>query len=538
MERTTESARLHAVHPSADDPRKAQLEVLNEIARIATLDLELRPMLQRITDSLARKFEWQLVSLVTIDQERNRFLCEALTTKVPTEVHVGYGRPLGSGVVGQVAESGQPVVIDDVRLWPGYVPTSVEVRSEICVPVSHHGKLVAVLNIESTRVGAFHGQLPLLTTVADQIAGAIASAQLFKELQQRARLMEMMSEVSRHALQAKDLNAVLHRIVAYIHEHFPLVFVSIVMYDAGRQEFEQSAVSGAIEQPADRWPASQGVVGRCLQTRQTQYVPDVDADPDYIRANPMVKSELAVPIRFEDNVLGVLNLESESPDAFSAANVLALEAFANQVAGAIHLASVNERLEATRRELELQTKALEDANLLLANAIDTLHRISTLDGLTGVSNRRHFDDTLLLEWRRAARKEVPLSLLMFDIDFFKPFNDASGHQAGDDCLRAVAQALQDSLHRASDLVARYGGEEFAVLLPECAEEQARTLAEILRARIEGLRYPHEAAPAGVVTVSVGVAAAVPSKGLSPEDLVRRADEALYEAKRRGRNRVV
>lgn len=538
MERTTESARLHAVLPPAEDTRKAQLEVLNEIARIATLDLELRPMLQRITDSLAWKFEWQLVSLVTIDHERNRFLCEALTTMVPTDVHVGYGRPLGSGVVGQVAESGQPVLIDDVRSWPGYIPTSEEVMSEICVPVSHHGKLVAVLNIESTRVAAFHGQLPLLATVADQIAGAIASAQLFKELQQRARLMEMMSEVSRHALQAKDLNAVLHRIVAYIHEHFPLVFVSIVMHDATKQEFEQSAVSGTIEEPANRWPASKGVVGRCLRTNATQYVPDVDADPDYIRANPAVKSELAVPIRFENNVLGVLNLESESPDAFSAANVLALEAFADQVAGAIHLASVNERLEATRRELELQTKALEDANVLLANAIDTLHRISTLDGLTGVSNRRHFDDTLLLEWRRAARKEVPLSLLMFDIDFFKPFNDASGHQAGDDCLRAVAHALQDSLHRASDLVARYGGEEFAVLLPECAEEQARTLAEVLRARIEGLHYPHEGAPAGVVTVSVGVATAIPSRGVSHEDLVRRADEALYEAKRRGRNRVV
>jgi diguanylate cyclase (GGDEF)-like protein len=218
--------------------------------------------------------------------------------------------------------------------------------------------------------------------------------------------------------------------------------------------------------------------------------------------------------------------------------VLALEAFADQVAGAIHMGSVNDHLEATRRELQLQTKALEDANALLANAIDTLHRISTQDGLTGVSNRRHFDDTLVLEWRRAARKEAPLSLLMLDIDHFKAFNDASGHQAGDDCLRVVAHTLQDSLHRASDLIARYGGEEFSVLLPECGEEQARMLGEMLRARIENLRYHHPASPAGVVTISVGVAGSVPSRDASWVDLVRRADEALYQAKRAGRNRVV
>ena len=538
MERITEAARLQPAPPPADDPRKAQLEVLNEIARIATLDLDLGPMLQRITDALGRKFDWQLVSLITIDHERNRFLCEAITSTVPTEVHAGYSRELGSGVVGQVAQTGTPVLIDDVRSWPGYVETAPDVRSEICVPVVHHGRLVAVLNIESTRLAAFHGQLPLLATVSDQIAGAIASAQLFRELQQRARLMEMMSEVSRHALQAKDLNAVLQRIVTYIHEHFPLVFVTIVMYDPEKQECQQSAGAGDVAVEAHRWPASRGVVGRCKGAGTTPHVPDVDSDPDYIPANPLVTSELAVPIRFENHVLGVLNLESASPDAFTPATILALEAFADQVAGAINLASVNARLEATRQELQFQTKALEDANVLLANSIDTLHRISALDGLTGVANRRHFDDTLALEWRRALRKEAPLSLLMIDIDHFKAFNDALGHQAGDDCLRAVATALQESLHRASDLIARYGGEEFAVLLPECGEHQARLLADRLRSRIECLRHAHPAATAGVVTISAGVATAVPTRNASPEDLVRRADEALYEAKRAGRNRVV
>lgn len=181
-------------------------------------------------------------------------------------------------------------------------------------------------------------------------------------------------------------------------------------------------------------------------------------------------------------------------------------------------------------QFEMKGKALEEANEHLANAIETLHRISTQDGLTGVSNRRHFDETLALEWRRAARNRAPLALLLVDIDHFKSFNDATGHQAGDDVLRRVAQTLRDSLNRAADVVARYGGEEFGILLPETDDEQAHRVAEALRQRVEFL---------GSVTISVGAASRVPPRdGLGFDDLVRAADEALYEAKRRGRNRVV
>ncbi|MFL6244740.1 MAG: diguanylate cyclase domain-containing protein [Thermoanaerobaculia bacterium] len=344
-----------------------QLEILNEVARIATLDLELRPMLQRITDALASKFDWEFVALVTIDRERGAFLCEAVTTSAETAIHVGYTRPLGSGVVGHVAATAEPVVIDDVSVYPNYVETLPGARSEICVPVCHHGKIVAVLNLESTRPAAFHGELPLLAGVADQIAGAIASGQLYAELQK------------------------------------------------------------------------------------------------------------------------------------------------------------------VTAQLEQKTRALEEANLHLGRAIETLHRISTLDGLTQVANRRHFDDTLALEWRRAARNGHPMSLLMLDIDYFKAFNDAHGHQAGDDVLRRVAEVLRDSVHRAADLVARYGGEEFVVLLPDTDETHAREIAELLRARIQDLRD---------VTASLGVTTQVPSRDGDPDELVKRADEALYEAKRSGRNRVV
>ena len=167
---------------------RKRFEVLSEISRIALEDLEYRPMLQRICDTLSRAFGWDFVAFISIVPERGCFVCEALTTARPTPIHVGYERELGKGVVGQVAATGKPILLDDVRSFPTYVATLPGVRSELCVPVNHKGSDLAVLNIESTRLAAFHHQLPFLTKVAEQVAGALASARLYEEVRQRATL--------------------------------------------------------------------------------------------------------------------------------------------------------------------------------------------------------------------------------------------------------------------------------------------------------------------------------------------------------------
>src|SRR5436190_8533605 len=146
--------------PEADPHYAQQLEAINEVARIASLDLELRPMLQRITDTLAHRFGWEFVALVMVDARNEVFVCEAVTSAVRTEVHVGYSRPLGSGVVGTVASTEYAILLDDVSTYPGFVETMPGTKSELCVPVFHGGILVAILNLESTRIGAFHDQLP------------------------------------------------------------------------------------------------------------------------------------------------------------------------------------------------------------------------------------------------------------------------------------------------------------------------------------------------------------------------------------------
>lgn len=174
----------------------------------------------------------------------------------------------------------------------------------------------------------------------------------------------------------------------------------------------------------------------------------------------------------------------------------------------------------------------------LYSARQSLQEEAVRDKLTGIPNRRSFDTTLEREWRRAQRLKVPLSLIMIDVDFFKKYNDRYGHQAGDECLAKVAKALAGSSRRAGDLVARYGGEEFVVVLFHTPRDDALAVAETLRRAVESLGIPHEDAPNGVASVSLGGATEIPSAGKVPETLLRAADAALYQAKAAGRNRVV
>ena len=182
------------------------------------------------------------------------------------------------------------------------------------------------------------------------------------------------------------------------------------------------------------------------------------------------------------------------------------------------------------RALRVSQKNLADANI-------ELQKLAALDGLTGIANRRRFDEVMKTEWQRGQRDGRPLSLLLCDIDFFKSYNDTYGHPAGDLCLKKTAAVLTEHLKRPADLAARYGGEEFAIVLPETALEGALVVADACRAQLEKLALENTGAALGLVTMSIGVASVVPAPGGGPEELIARADKALYAAKHGGRNRV-
>jgi diguanylate cyclase (GGDEF)-like protein len=668
------------------------LKVMNEIARIASGDLELRPMLARVTEALHRHFGWEFIGFATVDRARNRFVCEAVRSDIPTQITPGFTATLGQGVVGEVAASGKPALYDDVSKAPHYVETTPGVRSQVCVPVRHRGEVIAVLNVESTRSGEFCDQLGVLETVAEHVAGAIDSARVYEALMEHAVLNEVMSEVSRIALEPLSQRDLLQQIADYIHLHFPTCVPSMLLLDDhgghfmmevfakgapgvappgewsvetgicgrcvrsgeavyvedvaaepayitrlpgmraefavpirhrgrmlgvlnlespnpqsftphARQVFTSIAeqIAGAIEGArldaalqehsrvmetlnrlsrlatqgddlhtllrkvtdylaaelkmaaasilvldeggsrfiietmsgnitlgipgGEEWLTSMGVCGRCARTGEPQLVYADSGDPDYVAGHPDIRSEYVVPIRYHERILGVLNLESASRESFTTQVQSLCRAVADQVAGAIHVALVN-------RELAETNEKLKRANL-------ELHRISSYDALTGVPNRRRFDEVLAHEWRWAVRTGRPVTLMLADLDHFKALNDNHGHLRGDECLKLVGQALQDGLMRPADFVARYGGEEFALVLPDLEAEQARAYAESLRTRVEALRLAHGSSPVSAhVTLSIGIASLVAARARPHSELVAAADAALYAAKKAGRNRVM
>ncbi|CEO89910.1 GGDEF domain-containing protein, partial [Syntrophaceticus schinkii] len=191
----------------------------------------------------------------------------------------------------------------------------------------------------------------------------------------------------------------------------------------------------------------------------------------------------------------------------------------------LRISNIKKIIQEKSDELERVNKELEEAN-------QKLEKLSQTDSLTGIFNRSVFDRTIRAEWDRCKRHHSPLSLIMVDIDIFKAYNDNYGHQAGDDCIRWVAQSLRACVKRSSDIVARYGGDEFAVILPHVNRDTAVQFADQIRKKVLELAIPHPFSPVSpYLTISAGVQTLIPSDELSIEKLIRTADQALYEAKK-------
>ncbi|MDH0897498.1 MULTISPECIES: diguanylate cyclase [unclassified Pseudomonas] len=225
------------------------------------------------------------------------------------------------------------------------------------------------------------------------------------------------------------------------------------------------------------------------------------------------------PLTADIAVIFLTALDEETDEEFGL-NLGAIDYIAKPFSPAILRARVRNHLLAQKQRLQLQ-------------------RLTQLDGLTGIANRRRFDQALALQWQRLAELAQPLGLLMVDVDGFKAYNDYYGHLAGDEVLRGVAETLEGHMRRHADLAARYGGEEFACILPATDLEQAAEVAEAIREAVVDLCIPHAGSPVSDwVSVSIGCASVVPAVESTPRELLAAADDRLYRAKSEGRNRVV
>ncbi|MEG3894924.1 MULTISPECIES: diguanylate cyclase domain-containing protein [unclassified Microcoleus] len=300
-----------------------------------------------------------------------------------------------------------------------------------------------------------------------------------------------------------------------------------------------------------------GLPGAVWQSGSPQWITDIVKDSKFVRSHLAkqvgLHSAFAFPIHASGQVVGVMTFfcQEQLPPDRDLLQIMAtigsqLGEFIRRKYAEKELqeaeASIRILYEQEKRqseELAQNNLDLEQAKLELETANRELQRIASVDGLTKIANRRCFDKTMESEWRRLAREKQPLSLILCDIDFFKLYNDTYGHQGGDECLKAVAEILARNARRGGDVAARYGGEEFAVILPQTDARGAMQVAEFIRTDLKAAGIFHAASKVSeFVTLSIGVANAVPAAGLSIEGLIGEADRALYRAKLEGRDRIV
>jgi len=359
---------------------------------------------------------------------------------------------------------------------------------------------------------------------------------LEQEVRIRTEEIERTAEILQRINQGVGLEEVLELIYQSFH---PLIPYNRIGYAA---LFEDGAKVGAVWARTDadealipvgyEVPLHTTSLGDVLEKGEPRVLNDLE---DYLRRHPDsestdliiqegMRSSLTVPLEGLDRAQGFLFFSSRQTGAYSGEHVRIIQRLASQLAVIIGKSRLHE-------DLVVATWNLEEANR-------RLEELATSDPLTGLDNRRAFEDRLESEWRRQMRRSRPLALVMVDVDHFKEFNDARGHQEGDRCLQKISGLIASATRRAGEMAARWGGEEFAMLLPDLDADEARRMAETLRRTVEEERIPHPASPvAPVVTISAGVATIVPAATGSARDLVKIADSALYRAKASGRNRV-
>ncbi|MDZ8054812.1 MAG: diguanylate cyclase domain-containing protein [Aulosira sp. ZfuVER01] len=346
-------------------------------------------------------------------------------------------------------------------------------------------------------------------------------------LQQQAQRERLITELTQQIRQSLNLDEVLNTTVNSIRQCLRSDSVAIyqIQSDGGGNFVAESL--------GDRYPKileqtlhpfllkkyfSHYVQGLPIVVHDIQHFSFSADDVDFLQRY-QIKAAIVVPILNGNDLWGLLIAHQyAAPRHWQTFEVNLLQELANQVAIAIHQSILYQQTQVANEKLQ---------------------RLATLDGLTQIANRRRFDEYLEVQWKQHQREQLPLSLILFDVDCFKTYNDTYGHLAGDDCLRQLANALKRVVQRPTDLVARYGGEEFTVILPLTEVQGAIHVAQAIRQAVHNLAIPHaQSSVCNCVTISLGIVSIVPNPKFSPSDLINAADKALYTAKQQGRDRLV
>ena len=469
----------------------------------STAALPFREVAQDVVDDVSRSFDIALVSMYLPDNDGRLSMVGVAGYHSPFHVI-----DMGVGVIGRAAVSQETQFIPDVLADPDYRAARDDVRNEVAAPIVHDGELMGVVNFEGTLARPLGtGHVALAEMLARTIAATLRSARLDEERRARLYAIERVLAVSRGLVSDLDRRRTIDAVVDAAVDL--LAAESVIV--AGRQPDGRFRVEGDSTDPRDgTWHA------RTLGTDDAVAFEAIETAAPVVRhaavgAGAPDRATMALPIRIDDTVAAVLVATRPAGAApFGAMERSVGDLLATQVGVALHNA---------------------DRHATVSDA-------AVRDPLTGLLNRRYFDEAVETAFAEARRSGQPLSLIVLDLDRFSAVNNDHGHPAGDAVLRRVASAMLGAV-RAGDTVARYGGEEFVVIAPGAATDEAVAVAERVRAAVGAAHDEATSGPdAGIaVTVSAGVASLLADE-LDGRALFRAADSALLAAKRAGRDRVV
>ncbi len=493
------------------EKRKAngsRVDLLYKITSKLSKELELPKLLKICADMISEIYNYSNCSILF--REGDSLIIKA-ATNYPMRI-IGMRIPMGKGITGLCAEKRKEILVPDVSKFKSYIPFAEKIKSELAVPIIWRKNLLGVLNVESPEIDAFtEDDVKILKILSNQLAVFISKAYLHTQL-------ELAQKIGIKITSIVQFEKLLHFIAQSVRKNLKYDSCAIMV-----KENSDLVIKAVTVMPKKniglKIPIGNGVTGKCAKEKKILNIGDVTKIDYYISSGiPGVKSEIALPIIYKDELLGVLTIESKVKNAFGKEDEKILSLLCSQIAVTIKNAQIY-------RELELT---------------------SITDPLTGVFNYRYFYHKLYTEVMRARRYKRPLSLIILDFDNFKSINDTYGHLTGDRVLREVARLIKDNIRGCKDevykdcdvdTIARYGGEEFAIILPETPIDKALIVGGRLRKMIE------EEFPSIIkinenlkITASLGVASYMSEEG--PEDLIKRADNAMYEAKRLGKNRVI
>lgn len=363
------------------------------------------------------------------------------------------------------------------------------------------------------------------------------------EIQRAYDKIRLISEIGKDVTSSLELESVLSSIYTHVNQLMDAYVFGIGLYDqkSGEIDYKMFMAAGKkIEISSVKVDNENSLAAYCIRKKQDVVINEVSLELDlYVKDSIKVNEEIGViesiiytPLYVENEIIGVLTVQSPFKNVYTESKKELLKTSASYLSIALNNSKKSQ-------ELKLEIKRREEIELELILANKQLSQLSTLDGLTGVANRRKFDESMDLKWTYACDNVKPISLIIIDIDYFKEYNDYYGHLKGDECIKCVANILKKNLRRKGDLLARYGGDEFVIILPETDEKSAYIVSEKLRLNVEISKIAHEKSEiSNWVTISMGLCTFRPScdkDGL--EKFINRADEALYEAKKRGKNRI-